>query len=44
MKDNIQNYDWFGYSEDDTIIFKESIEFLVNNSIDLFTKEKNKYK
>lgn len=43
MKDNIQNYDWFGYSEDDTIIFKESIEFLVNNSIDLFTKEKRVY-
>ena len=43
MKDNIQNYDWFGYSEDDTIIFKESIDFLVKNSNNLFEKENKVY-
>lgn len=43
MQNKINEYDWFGYSEDDTIIFKESIDFLVKNSNNLFEKENKVY-
>lgn len=43
IKDKINDYDWFGYAEDDTIILKESIEFLLKNSIELFKKENKVY-
>lgn len=43
MKDKINDYDWFGYAEDDTMIFKESIDFLLQNSITLFEKENKVY-
>ena len=35
---NINSYDWFMYAEDDTIISKESISFLIENSNTFFQK------
>ena len=43
MKDNITKYDWFGYSEDDTLILSKTIEFLKNNSIKLYNNENKVY-
>lgn len=43
MIKNINNYDWFGYSEDDTIILKDTISFLLNNSEKLFKLYKKVY-
>lgn len=43
IQSKMNDYDWFGYSEDDTIISKESIDYLVNNSINLFEKENKVY-
>ena len=43
MQKNINDYDWFGYSEDDTLIYKETIDFLLRNSNTLFEKENKVY-
>ena len=43
MQNKINDYDWFGYSEDDTIIYKETIDFLQKNSSTLFEKENKVY-
>jgi hypothetical protein len=43
MKKNINNYDWFAYSEDDTLITIETIDFLKDNSISLYNKENKVY-
>lgn len=43
MFKKINDYDWFGYSEDDTLIYKETINYLLRNSITLFEKENKVY-
>tara|TARA_B100000927_G_scaffold277558_1_gene259312 strand:- start:1825 stop:2643 length:819 start_codon:yes stop_codon:yes gene_type:complete len=43
MLNKINDYDWFGYSEDDTIIYKETIDFLLKKSVTLFETEKKVY-
>ena len=41
MNEKIDEYDWFGYSEDDTIISKETMEFIRRN-LQSFYKKENK--
>lgn len=41
MKKEIENYDWFGYSEDDTIITNKTMEYIVEN-LNLFYKKERK--
>jgi hypothetical protein len=43
MIDQINDYDWFGYSEDDTILSRDTIQYLVKNSVHLFEKEHKVY-
>ena len=43
IQEKINDYDWFGYSEDDTLIYKETIDFLMKNSITLFEEENKVY-
>lgn len=41
MKEEINNYDWFGYSEDDTIISADTMKFITKN-LPSFYKTENK--
>lgn len=41
MRHEIEDFDWFGYSEDDTIITKSSMEYIRDN-LDKFYKKENK--
>lgn len=43
IQKKINDYDWFGYAEDDTIIFKETIDYLLDNSIKLLDNENKVY-
>jgi hypothetical protein len=41
MKEKLNEYDWFGYSEDDTIIFNKTVQFFCNH-LNSFYKRENK--
>lgn len=41
MKKEIENFDWFGYSEDDTIIINKTMKYIVEN-LNLFYKKEKK--
>jgi hypothetical protein len=43
IKKNFDDYDWFGYSEDDTLIFADSVKYLVENSDKLYETERKVY-
>ena len=43
MKKEIENYDWFGYSEDDTIIPKETMHYIVSTLPNFYKKENKVY-
>lgn len=43
MEKEIENYDWFGYSEDDTIIPKSSMDYIHKNLNPFYTKNNRIY-